>query len=544
MADSGPDPALLAEFSALDGVPKAVCKRAEFFLFFALTIYPLLETYRSVLASLYKAEKGRPATDPVRMMAVLILQFVERTPDRQATQAMQYDLRWRLALHMRPGQCACDPSLLTVFRDRLLAAGKERLAFEAALNHLVTEGWVARRSKQRIDSTHVCGLLARMSRLERARETIRLLLLAVAKQEILPDAWQPMWQRYVEEEIDPRDGADKLKAQSLQAASDMETILAWATEQGEAWTQSEPVRLVERVLQENYEFDENGQRKQRRSQPPGAVHNPHEPEAQWSSKSTTKEKEWVGYKTQVAETVEDEPRERGEPTRNFITAIVTQEAIASDKAGMAEVLAEETSLGLEAPSVTYADGAYISALALKECRDEGRELMGPAPASPDRGKVFPADVFEIDVQSRTAICPNGQPSTQCSRLVEAATGKISLRFEWNNRLCGACPHCEKCVNPPQPHRTVTVGEHHDFLQARRKEMNTESFQKEMQRRNGIEGTQSELVRGYGLRHARYRGRRKVRLQNYLIGTACNLVRLSRRIAWEATKNTKIDATRS
>lgn len=53
----------------------------------------------------------------------------------------------------------------------------------------------------------------------------------------------------------------------------------------------------------------------------------------------------------------------------------------------------------------------------------------------------------------------------------------------------------------------------------------------MHKRNGIEGTQSELVRGYGLRQARYRGFAKVRLQNYLIGAACNLRRLFRRLAW-------------
>jgi len=36
----------------------------------------------------------------------------------------------------------------------------------------------------------------------------------------------------------------------------------------------------------------------------------------------------------------------------------------------------------------------------------------------------------------------------------------------------------------------------------------------MKHRNAIEGTQSELVRGHGLRRARYRGLIKVKLQNY------------------------------
>ena len=46
----------------------------------------------------------------------------------------------------------------------------------------------------------------------------------------------------------------------------------------------------------------------------------------------------------------------------------------------------------------------------------------------------------------------------------------------------------------------------------------------MQQRNGIEGTISELVRGHGLRRARYRGLAKLELQNHLIAAACNIKR--------------------
>ena len=54
----------------------------------------------------------------------------------------------------------------------------------------------------------------------------------------------------------------------------------------------------------------------------------------------------------------------------------------------------------------------------------------------------------------------------------------------------------------------------------------------MKHRNAIEGTQSELVRGHGLRRARYRGLSKVKLQNYFIGAACNVKRWLRREAWK------------
>jgi len=66
-----------------------------------------------------------------------------------------------------------------------------------------------------------------------------------------------------------------------------------------------------------------------------------------------------------------------------------------------------------------------------------------------------------------------------------------------------------------------------------------TFKTEQHRRNAIEGTQSELVRGYGLRQARYRGLSKVRLQNYLIATACNLRRLVRRLAWETAQTSRL-----
>ncbi|MBI4623308.1 MAG: transposase [Verrucomicrobia bacterium] len=140
----------------------------------------------------------------------------------------------------------------------------------------------------------------------------------------------------------------------------------------------------------------------------------------------------------------------------------------------------------------------------------------------------------LDV-ARSAVCPAGHPSTQCSRLEEAKTGRINFRFEWNDTRCGACPRRTECVGPTQSHRTLVVGEHHGFLQARRREMQIEAFQKEMHRRNGIEGSHSELVRGYGLRRARYRGQPKVRLQNYLIGAVCNVRRLVRRLVWEAAQ---------
>jgi transposase len=533
-----PDPKLLALFELEDRIPSAVRRQATFFIFFARTIFPMLENYRDRLSAAYCQNNGRPAWDPVCLLGVLIMQFVLRVGDRQAAESVQYDQRWRLALHLGEHDAAFEPSVLVVFRNRLLDSGQESLAFESILDYLVEHGWVPKRSRQRLDSTHIWGVLSEMSRLDCVRETIRLFLKDIEAEGLLPETWSVYWDRYVESKLDPRAGMKALQVKSTEAGGDMLTIwkdVAWPN------TARDSFLLLQRVFLENYDL--SGCIRQTRAQPTGAIHNPHEPEAQWSSKSTTKDKHWVGYKTQVAETVQKQPREAGEPTANFLTAIVTQDATGSDKPGMAQVLDEQKNMGLEAPSEFFVDGAYISGQALHDAKQDGRELHGPAPASPDRGKVFTVEAFDVHLDERYALCPAGQRSTNCSR-VEELRGRVIFRLEWNNTLCGTCPSFCKCVSDKQRHRTIVVGEHHDLLQARRNEMKTEAFKEDMQQRNGIEGTQSELVRGYGLRHARYRGKAKVRLQNYLIGTACNIRRLFRRIEWltlHALKTTKTTA---
>lgn len=537
-----PDPKLLALFEREEHIPAAVRRQATFFIFFARTIFPLLESYRNRLSAAYCQDNGRPAWDPVRLLGVLILQFVLRVADRQAAENVQYDQRWRLALHLGEHDVAFEPSVLVVFRNRLLDSGQEALAFEAILDYLVEHGWVAKRSRQRLDSTHVWGLLREMSRLECARETIGLFLRDIEAAGLLPEAWAAYWDRYMESKLDPRAGKTVLLAKSAQAGEDMLAI--WKDVTG-MWriASRDSFLLLQRVFLDNYEFDLAGNAQARHAQPTNAVKNPHEPEAQWSSKSTTQDKHWTGFKSQTSETVQEQPRQPGEPTANFITAMVTQDASASDKAGMAQVLEEQRNMGLEAPSSLYVDGAYVSSEGIQQAKFEGRGLQGPAPASPDRGKVFTLEAFDVHLDERYALCPTGQRSTNCSR-IEESRGMVIFRIEWNNTLCGNCQKRADCLSGNNAHRTICVNHLFAFLQERRREMQTDVFKQEMRRRNGIEGTQSELVRGYGLRYARYRGKAKVRLQNYIIGTACNIRRLFRRIEWLTFQSLRATATTS
>ena len=111
---------------------------------------------------------------------------------------------------------------------------------------------------------------------------------------------------------------------------------------------------------------------------------------------------------------------------------------------------------------------------------------------------------------------------------------MTYRFEWSTH-CADCPLRERCVGPEQKHRSLVVGEYHSALQARRREQKTEAFAQQMKHRNGIEGTQSELVRAHGIRQARYRGMAKARLQNYFAAAACNVKRWINRQVWELSR---------
>ena len=70
---------------------------------------------------------------------------------------------------------------------------------------------------------------------------------------------------------------------------------------------------------------------------------------------------------------------------------------------------------------------------------------------------------------------------------------------------------------------LVVGQHHDRLQSRRREMPTQAFKKQMHHRSAIEGTISEFVHNGG-RRTRYRGLAKTALANYLHGAAVNAKR--------------------
>ena len=163
-------------FESLGSIAPDLFGEKDKYKLFATKVWPLLAGCREELAQCYQPENGRPGIEPVVLLGVLIFQFMERVPDRQAVEMVKYHLGWKLALNLKLGADGFHPTTLVHFRQRLLEAGKSGMAFGVVLKALEEEGFIAKRSRQRLDSTHILGAVARMSALECVRETLAVAL--------------------------------------------------------------------------------------------------------------------------------------------------------------------------------------------------------------------------------------------------------------------------------------------------------------------------------------------------------------------------------
>ena len=408
---------------------------------FAKKIWPLLASCREELAECYEAGNGRPGIEPVVLLGVLIIQFLERVPDRQAAELVKYHLGWKLALNLRLGAGGFHPTSLVHFRQRLVEAGKSDLALRAVLGALEQEGLIAKRSRQRLDSTHIVGAVARLSALECMRETLALALEELdgkLKEDQRPDFWEPLWERYVQSKLEYKSAEEVLQSKRRQVGADSLRLLEWLEPLGAELWEAKGVALLREVFAQQYEVGQSGKIEPVKVHATGVVQNPHDPDAQWSAKGQGKQKkEWVGYKVQVAETVGSQA-----DSGSFITSLVTQRATESDDAGLPATLQKQQALGLERPKELYADGAYISGKATDQAKEEGWQLMGPAQPSASRAGLeqqYRIEAFDITITERKAVCPDGKTSTKLQQTDGGRKRKDNLPLSVWTPVSGLCP---------------------------------------------------------------------------------------------------------
>lgn len=492
----------------------------------------LYATYQNAdFVDLYPTE-GQPGLQPVDLLFVLAFQALEQLGDRAAADAVRVRLDWKYALHLPLDAPGFNFSVLSEFRDRLVAHDASARLFDRLLQDLHALGLLKRRGRQRTDSLAIHTQMRHLTRIELVVETLRLALRAVVQADLawahltLPPTWEASYgERAVLERLSAadrtrletetaRDGQWLLDRLADPSAPPAVATLPDVALLGTVWAQQYERRdghLVFRDLRGGYDGT-------------AQVQTPHDPQARWSKKGA---QSWIGDKLQVSETDDAE-------LPHLITDIALTSSVEGDTTALAAIAERQTKRGV-LPSERFVDQGYMSGGTLRDARVREEALLGPVRTGDPAPQAHRADgitqaQFLIDEAARTATCPEGA----------IASGQLhadgTLRFRFAAAGCRVCPLQTRCCSG-RGGRALTLSPGHAEVVAARLRQATDAFKTAYRaHRGGVEGSLSALVRGHGVRVNRYIGRAKNQVRVLMIGVAVNLRRAAR---WLAGKRPQV-----
>ena len=200
------------------------------------------------LEAMYHPDTGRPSLPPSLMCGVMLLQFHDNVSDDETVQRLQFDLRWKVALHLPLDYAGFDPSSLSIFRGRLVEHGKERYAFDRFIQVGREAGFIADKVTLLTDTTSAKGAGAVQNTYTLLRKGMRKLLRAMGyhlpgKRHGLSEQARHLVATYLNQdkkaEIDWSDAAQR-QTQLNVLVADAEATLELALEQSD----DPEVRLV------------------------------------------------------------------------------------------------------------------------------------------------------------------------------------------------------------------------------------------------------------------------------------------------------------
>jgi transposase len=497
----------------------------------------------AAFASLFP-RRGQPAETPWRLALVLVFQYAEGLSDRQAADAVRARIDWKYALSLELTDPGFDASVLSEFRTRLVAGSAEQALLDVMLEHFKAKGWLKARGRQRTDSTAVLAAIRSLNRLECVGETVRHALnsLAVAAPDWLRPNLDPAWAerygpRFDEYRLPKGDDARQQLAEQI-GADGLRLLRAIHSAGSPSWLRDLPaVAVLRRVWVQQYHAPDAAGLVRWRAKddlPPAArmINSPHDPEARYTYKRSAS---WIGYKVQLTETCDPD-------TPHLITNVETTVATAPDCEQLPTIhqaLARKDLL----PHEHLVDAGYPDAAVLADSqRDHGVAVIGPVPPNVQwqalAGEGFDVRCFAIDWEEHTATCPAGQQSRRWETSTDRH-GNRMIHLQFAARACQACPHRAACTTSRNGRRlTVRPKEQHLALSAAREFQATPDFIALYRARAGVEGTISQGLRVADLRHARYIGLARTRMQHVLTAAALNVIRVAHWLAGDTLAQTR------
>ncbi len=474
--------------------------------------------------------RGQAGLSPGLLAMVTVMQYMEGLTDRQTAEAVRSRIDWKYALGLSLKYAGFDYSILSPFRERLLAGHQEALLFERVLERLKEQGLLKHKAQQRTDSTHVLAAVRHLNRLECVGETLRRVLDDVARlapdwllTQITPD-WFERYSRRFEVYRLPDNLAER-EALQLQIGQDGSALLtAIYSERAPVWLRELPaVGVMCQIWIQQY-YIEGGQIQWRDNDnlPPHKllIVSPDDIEAR---NRTKRDINWTGYAAHLTETCQPSGP-------HIITNVETTPATTAD-VELPDTIHQALAAKDLLPDEHLVDTGYTSVDHLLDSqRHYHLDLIGPLAgggswqANGEQG--FDVSCFTIAWDHQVVTCPQGKFS-QSWHLRQEKYGHEYVQVRFAPRDCQACPRQSDCTHSKRGVRVLSFKPQaqYEALAAARQRQQTVEFKAKYNKRAGIEGTISQGTRSFNLRRSRYIGLAKTHLQHLVTAAAMNLTRV-------------------
>ncbi len=123
------------------------------------SVYAFLAEHRrelfpdAMFADLFPSPLGRPSVPADVVAAVLVLQALEGRSDREAVEALTFDLRWKAACGLPVAAAGFHPTVLTYWRRRLARSARPERIFDAVREVVQATGALSGKTRRALDST-------------------------------------------------------------------------------------------------------------------------------------------------------------------------------------------------------------------------------------------------------------------------------------------------------------------------------------------------------------------------------------------------------
>ena len=473
------------------------------------SVFALLAEHRDRLfpselfADLFPSRRGRPSIPGEVIASVIVLQALYGHSDREAVDALTFDLRWKAACGYAIDARGFDSSALTYWRRRLAASDRPQRIFEVVREVITETGAVAGKQRRALDSTILDDAVARQDTVTQLIAQIRRVgrevpgaaelitghctrLAALTGQYYTATGKPPIaW--------DDQDAREELvtalvnDALALLDALDVEAIEATGGKPAEA------VALLALVAGQDVEPVEDsdgtdGRWRIAHKTAPDRVISTVDPDARHAHK--TRERRQDGFKAHVVV----EP-DTGLTTMCGLTK--TNGPANSDATVGADLVTSDPTIAADEGTEVLGDSAYatggmLHTLANQQDGKKWTPLLKPWPLRPAVQGGFTIDDYSYDAAANTLTCPAG-----VTRKV-SAKGRASFKA-----ACRGCPLREQCTTSATG-RLVLLGEHHQLQRAHRQRAADDEFQSTYrQHRPMVERSIAWLTRGN--RRVPYRG---------------------------------------